>query len=184
MPLTLTAPLTAPQQAALDLLYTDSCELLDRTVRAFCNAYGGDWDTLRADANSIFIEAWHRYTGAAPWHTHLNIWVWNELYDALRQDRGYRRKYRVQYLGDAVLQAAAGPVPGGFDVEQVTASLSTDAATVLRMATDLPTEVAAVAAARGGTPRNLRSSLRAYLREMGWTAARVSESFAEIRSVL
>jgi len=38
--------------------------------------------------------------------------------------------------------------------------------------------------AKGDQPRNYRSSIRQYLAELGWTAARVAESFNEIRHAL
>jgi hypothetical protein len=49
---------------------------------------------------------------------------------------------------------------------------------------ETPAELEQVYRAKGGEARNLRSSIRQYLIEMGWTAARIAESFIEVRRAL
>lgn len=180
MGLTLTMPLTGGQRAAAEETYADSLPVIEKTVGAFCRAYGGDYDELRANADTIFMEAFHRYDDSKPWHTWLNEWIWFELFDAMRV--AARRAARAPMIGGEAVDALTYGTD--FDMELFMEGLGADAVTVIKLTFDTPTDLAEAVERKGGEPRNLRSTLREYLKGLGWTARRVRESFAEIKEAL
>ena len=182
-----TTPLTADQQTAAAASYTDSEPIIVGCVRAFAARYHGTRaEDLRADANLIFLRAWSAWqtheVKPTTWPTFLRKWVWNNLLDAHRTT-ARRAARHTQTGGDAVL-ALSAPAEVGSYAEKLAEDLSADAAAVLALSIDPPATVAAEAHAKGGEGRNLRSSLRGYLLAIGWTAARVAESFSEIKKAM
>lgn len=185
-------------QAAAAETHADFKPIIDKTVAAFCRRHCvTDMEEAESEASIYFMKAFRRwYEGTSPYYdfaTAVRQTVWHGLFDQHRTDTHFKHKRQPVIVhpdsqtGDA--EDAAGCASLLADRPQFPAfefldSLSEDARVWAGLSLDTPAEIAAVAEAKGSTPRNFRSSIRDYLRGLGWTVARINESFAEVRAVL
>ena len=71
-----------------------------------------------------------------------------------------------------------------FQMSEFVEELSTDGKLIIQLIFDTPAELAEEIAAKGGHARNIRRTIKTYLKEIGWTYHRIAESFEEIGEVL
>jgi hypothetical protein len=71
-----------------------------------------------------------------------------------------------------------------FQVSEFIEELSSDGKMIISLIFDTPAELASEIAQKGGHARNIRRTVKSYLREIGWTYNRIAESFEEIGAVL
>jgi len=165
---------------AAEETYIEVKPVILSAVRDICNRFGGNFDDVLSDANSAFLEA---YESWEPEQSSFTSWLRHRIFSTavnnLRQRcREQGRRERVE---DSDIPERNQPA---WNVRQVLEELTEDAALVVRLVVETPAELEAVVQAKGGQPRNLRSSLRQYLADAGWTACRIAESFNEVRKVL
>ena len=160
--------------------------------------YGGDFDEAMSDANIAFLDAFDSYNGSSAFTTWVRTRVWYALITSARK-KAEERGRRTRNLADEKVRGipcSSGVGEDGasmFDVpdrsrcsrlREVIEELGEDARIVVQLVVETPAELEQVWEAKGGQPRNLRTSIRQYLADAGWTAARIAESFFEIRRVL
>lgn len=167
--------------------YKDVEDLIIQTVRKFTRTYGGDFDEWFGEAQLIFIKCYWAYangcTRGRTFDGAVKRWVWMRLFDQYRRNSQHRRKTKEVYVSLPDDQAARPRK--SFDHVGFLEQLSEDAKTYAALLLDMPEDLAAMAKSRGDGPHNVRSSVRSYLRErMGWTAARIRDSFAEVREAV
>ena len=166
--------------------YESVKELIDKTVRGFVRKYGGDYEDLRADANTAWLNghtAWvEGRANADKYSVEIRRWVWFELFDNYRNKNHLRSKNRVATIGGAIVESVAEP--DTFDMNVFFDELPEEASLVVSLVFDTPEELARVIFGKGGEPRNFRSSIRDYLKGLGWTAMKINECFNEIRQAL
>jgi len=176
--------LTAEQHATAEANYDLYKGLLDKTVRGFVNKYGGRYEDLRQDAETIFVQS-HTY-GPAPGLTmasHIRSCVWMRLIDQHRTT--LRREKRHTGFEAATL---CGLEDTSKDrVRGLVADLTEDAATLLKLFTDTPAELKEIV--NDGRVSNkkcatVRLAFQNYLREKGWDISRVYRSFESLKEVV
>ncbi|MBU1067226.1 hypothetical protein KKE60_05535 [Patescibacteria group bacterium] len=158
-------------------------------VHKFSRRYGGDFDELVGEANLAFVKGHNQFiTGMRPsgkpfdttYATEIRRWVWFELFDAMRTRLQRQARAQMISVGDMDYPVQSFE----FDVTDWAAGLSSDASYVVELLLDPPEDVEEIIMAKGGEPRNFRSTVRAYLVASGWSARRISEAFAEIKEAL
>lgn len=168
--------------------YTAVEEVVRRTAYAFWRRYGGNLDDIMADANYAFMMG-HRDNLSRklpdPFHVQVRRWVWYELFDDYRQ----RCRRAAKCPPARGVDVAATPDPyaadtGAFCMAALCEGLTADGVFCVRLVLEPPAEVAAVATAKGGEARNIRSTVRAHLIGLGWPRERINEAFEEVRSAL
>lgn len=190
----------------IDDTYEDVKKLISHIVTSFYRNYGGDWDEMFAESNIVFMNVYKAFDPSrGSFNSVLGTSIENRLKDlmfhnarrktwSLDQDsssggKGFG-KNRAAGCGsiDSHKMTLAADIPDRpdctFHLEQFAENLSKDAITVLKLILDSPAELAAMAEAKGGTPRNWRSTVREYLANLHWHASRIAESFSEIQEVL
>ena len=174
-------PLTRLERFAVATSYEDFQETIRVTVLAFAKRFGGRVDGYMADCNLIFVEAHRDFPRWSHTRTtyegNLRKWIWNELLDARRVQLSRNKKL-------AYSSASCELAMDGDTMHLDDATLSIDARLALRLVIDAPADLRRTVAAKGDQPRNWRSTIRQHLIDMGWTTARVNESFDEIREAL
>lgn len=177
-------PLTERERTALEWTYLDSRQIIDQVVGRFVRNWGGDFEELRAEANTIFVAAWRNWGGeekhGTPWPTFLKFWVYMVLMDQMRAN--LRRKKAMNPVGGDAPEWLS--VVHDFEPGYFTDHLSEDAKALIGIVLDMPTEVVRVAENKGGEWRNYRSSIRAYVKRSGWAASRVAKAFGELCEAL
>ncbi len=159
-------------------------------VYKFKRRYGGDMDDLVGEANLAFVRG-HRACVAGEntdpsYSTEIRRWVWYTLFDKMRVQR--ERKKNVVFISTNEVDGGTTdypePTKGMFNRGEFLHWLTPDAAVVAGLALNPPPEVEKVAMAKGGSPRNFRSTVRAHLTGAGWTAVRINVAFEEVVGVL
>lgn len=166
--------------------------LIFSQVHKFVNRYGGDFDDLVGDANMAFMKGHAQFTAGVTstglpiegtYAAEIRRWVWFELFDAMRIRLS--RQHAAPMVEIAEGEDFADTRPAEFSLEDFTDGMSEDACLVAGLAINPPPAVEVAANEKGGNPRNIRSTIREYLRnECGWGAERIGAAFDEIRKAL
>jgi hypothetical protein len=158
--------------------------LLSKISGDFYRTHSGlTYQEIAAEAYYHFVLAYRTYDKSKK--TKFSTWatfkVWKGLQQAMRKK--IQRDQRASLGLDGVPDPPAREVT--FDMGDFLGSLSCDARHVAGLVLESGIDVRLAIAERGNnTPRNVRGALRDVLKDMGWTKARVVESFAEIRKAL
>ena len=187
-------PLPNPLPSPVEC-YRHITPMVDATVRRFVRRYGGNYPDLRTDANFSWWRGDTAYRERATngrsihadYRVEIRRWVWFELFDDYRVRAQYRRKEKTIIKQDGL--SFTRPAAREFNFPEFIDELTDDARTVVGLLfgaeeRDAPEPWAAEAMAKGGQPRNVRSTLRSYLTGLGWAAQRINDSFDEIRDAL
>lgn len=148
----------------MNVNYADAEKCILATCWRFKAKYGGDLDEILSDANWKFISIYPRYAASGKSKPFLVACITNALLDGLRS----RLRQPKQLQQSDWVPATGFQRP--FDHDEFLASLTPDAATVVKLV--LVNEEFS------------RISLRAHLTRLGWDAKRISSSFFEVRLAL
>lgn len=172
-------------QNILDETYHDVKSLLDSIVKQHRVRYGGHYDDLRADANSLFVEAYDNYDPEQGDFFHwIKYFVWIKLLYARRIQLKRSKKYCT-----CDLDTVPTNDPAYFDLEDFIGGLSQDAGKVVKLAVNPPQRIQGEIAQggtqkQGGRPKTMGMAIRRYLMDLGWAAKRITASYNEIRGAL
>lgn len=172
--------------------YLDVEKMIYAVVNEFHGTFGGDWDEYVAEANLTFKQVYDSYDPTKGALTNV-LWtsIWRKLTKVNRKNIRSRAFHKVSLdAADGNYNTLAAHIQDrpdctfDFVAFAAAAKLTEDAKTVIGLVLDPPEKVEKVAKAKGDLPMNWRSTLREYLRDIGWAAARISESFEEVREAL
>lgn len=150
-------------------------------AQRFVRRYGGDPDDALGDALVAFVQGhqkWSEGNVTTGYDQCIYNWIWFGLLDKRRPQ--LTRRGTVQACGDAIATYS----DKCRDLQAWLSELSDDAREVVVLTLDAPKALQQAADAKGGTPRNIRSSVRQWLLGQGWANARITTAFAEIRAEL
>lgn len=161
--------------------YTAVRRLVHHQAHKFQRRFGGDLDDVIGDAHVLFLRG-HAVAHKRPTYayaTHIRLWVWYGLFDAMR--KAAQRKAKASFTplerDGQVMRMIA---PREFSMGAFECDHTADAAYAARLALYPPADLAEAFKAKGGEPRNMRSCIRAYLREHGWSPERIGAAFGEL----
>lgn len=160
--------------------HADVHGLIVDTARRFRDSHGGEIEELIAEARLCFMLAYQDWNPASSSFTHwVRQKIWFGLLDTARRHAKRAERFPLQpdaELGDVPCRAA------GWELGSFLGELGADARLVAELAIDPPVDVRLSAAQRRGehNPRSIRLALVEYLTDLGWSSARVAESFDEI----
>ena len=181
-------PETTPKDAGE--AYSLVKNLIFDQVHKFHQQFGGDFDDLVGEAHEAFLLTHNQYlTGKAnsgrvytnPFATEVRYEVWCILFDKMRTHT--RRQAAHPFCCIAEGQDFASH-EYEFKLEQFTEELSEDARFTVELLLNPPEEIEAVAIAKGGEPRNYRSTVRDWLQRHGWGVGRIDTAFNEVKGAL
>lgn len=160
----------------------DSYRCVEKMIYGLCWKFVGNgltFDEALSSANEAYARAYHHYDPAAG--ASFPTYIYNEvryaLLNRIRDDSNRCNRVAVDSR-----PAEAAPARAGYRLERLMVDLSDDARLVMRLVIDSPDELGSVLTAR--SPSRSRRGLWKYLRGLGWTMGRVSESFEELREAL
>jgi len=181
------AAVTTPPTNA-DEAYKLVKNLIFHQVHKFRNQYGGEFDELVGEANEAFVRGHQQFCrGTSPtgrvieadYGTEIRRWVWYTLFDKMRTRVRRQNHTPMEAICDRDFAA-----PATTHNTEWAEELSDDARYAVELVLHPPEAIEATAEAKGGEPRNYRSTVRQYLRTQGWAVARVNEAFSEIKGAL
>lgn len=138
------------------------------------------FEDIICDINYLFCKAYENFDSSkgTKFSTYLYFFIKTGLIDLLRKEVVRNRDTYANH-DQAVTEAH-----GQFDQEDILEDMSSDAKFLCDLVIDPPTDLKEIIVIKGGTPRNYRSSIKDHLRNIGWTASRIRESFSEIRFLI
>jgi hypothetical protein len=132
--------------------------------------YGGDWEDYASAANEAFMDAYSSYDPGQ--HTLFSTWLWWKIRGAIT------REIRKPCTEPCDMNSISKEEQ--FDCEAFIRELGFDARVVVRMVVESPVEVFDLLHHKD-IGSVMRCGLQRKLKNIGWTVARISESFSEIR---
>lgn len=159
-------------------------------VHKFRHRFGGEFDELVGEAHVAFVKSHNQFltgktvTGLpfqAPYATVIRRCVWYNLFDTMRTR--VRRQKAAPMVSIEDGQDFHTP-DNGLNVSTWVEELGTDARYAVTLVLEPPAAVEETIQAKGGEPRNYRSTVRTYLAAEGWSTARINAAFEEIRKAL
>lgn len=172
---------------AMQEAYSDTVEILDRLVSRFVGCYGGDYEDLRSEADLAFMKAWdtHDYS-IRSFEAWLKLKVWRSLQENMRVRLARHNRLPRVHLDLDARAAEVSPAPfnlGEF-LEQH-ADLDADAKLVVGLVVNPPIPVRLATRERGEeSVVNIRAAVKEYLRDDGWSKARIDASFTAVMETL
>ncbi len=169
------------RRAAAEETFLEVRNLIRQRVWKLSKKYGGDFEELFAEASVIFIAAYESYPAHNP-PCGFTTWLTNQVYWGLEDElRGrVRTSKKFEPADPDQIQAKNRD----WEPASLLEELGSDARMVVELVIETPAEIDQIIRAKGGEARNVRSTIRDHLRGIGWTAARIAESFCEIRHAL
>jgi len=178
--------------------YLDVEKLIYHVCNLFRRKHGGELEEMIGEANLVYMKVykdWEWGKGMS-FTSYLCTCIYRKL---LTLNETVKRKSKVwsrtlstmhiyeftaeiRSVDDLGVMEDKKPTP--FFIEEFLQELSEDAQTILQFVLEEHEEIKIRAEAKGGQYRNWRSTIKEYLKEVDWTARRISESFEEIRRAL
>lgn len=162
-------PNTPDETARMAEEYKASEQTIIAAVGAFVARYGGHFDELVAEADHAFFICSQR--GEID---DIYRWVFYELLDTYRRDLTKSQTLKFMDLQEDV--HAETELPPAYD------DLGSDAEICVQLALNPPPCLRARAERKGGTPRNYKSTIREHLQACGWSSARITNAFEEVKA--
>lgn len=160
--------------------YIEVEKLIYHTVNKFVARFGGDTEEYVAEANLVYMRVYEAYDPAkGAFSTLLVTSINNRLMDMSQS------AYRKSKVHSSIDEHEIQPVDRHHDfrIGEFLEDLTADA----RMVVDLvlhDSPVSDAAAGKGGEIRNWQSSIREYLRGLGWSARKIGSVFSEVSAAL
>jgi hypothetical protein len=161
--------------------------MIDKQCWSYCKRTGVSFDEARSTAGLAFADAYERWDGS----TAFTTWVWWCVYHALRRitfahydDRlqSNTLSSRVEHEDDEPKQLIIEPVCRAPSLlESVINEVGDDSRLVIQLLLETPKDIRF---GRKSDRIRIRRDIRSKLSDMGWTFARIIESFSEIKEVL
>ena len=171
---------------AASVTFEDVHGLIRTIVYRFEERYGPycEVQEMRAQANCIFMEAWHSYDEN---QSAFTTWLSNLIWYGLLDHRKRICKLPQQESGeDVVTSAQRTNDPARFNLAILLGDMTADARIIAGLVVDSPESFrkALLIDSKEPSPRSVRKGLRAYLKGIGWNVHRVNRGFQEIREAI
>lgn len=164
-----------------EIAYENSKKLLVRCVLNFRRAHDGNFEEQLAQANLLFMKAYHSYNPEkAKFSTHVWFVVWHGLLEDWRE--ATRKKIMANKHLPVLVKNHAEKVMEDcvarecFDLKTLCMDLSEDARTIVHLLLDMPDG--------RDDPKRKRSTVIQALLELGWAAGQILKGFREVREAL
>lgn len=159
---------------AVATTYVDTEQFIFKVVHEFIAKYGGNFEDLVEHAGLCFMKAYLQFDPSrANFLTCLRWKVWRNLQELYRQRARHNKVSFIEF------DPEVNVTPKQFSRLEFLDNLSEDARLVAVLAMDTAWELQP-------SPQAVRALLREYLKQpaIGWGAARIKQSFMEIRQAL
>ena len=180
-----TTPLTPAKKDECEKTFRELETMLEGAIRSFIYKHrmnmARHYDEMYSDALSSFMDAFEHYdenTGKMPFAQYLRFIVTHRLIDHIIRP-GKKRSDKESRVVNKKDKA-----PREFQFQDLLDSLTPDGQELAKLIIDSPRELSILIANKGCRPIDYRSTIRKHLREIGWTAKRIKQTFLEVKEVI
>lgn len=153
-------------------VYEETKALIQDTVHKFFIKYKGDYQELISIANEEFVLAFHSFN---PDKSKISTWIRNKIWWRLLNHM--RQKIQTEKNTKQV-KLNRIPYSETKPILETLEELSKDAKIVVSIVLYPPEQE------WDNRPKMLRKQLKDFLKGIGWTTKRITESFGEISNIL
>lgn len=171
----------ALQKELLTETYEEVQELIAKIVRGMMAQYGGfEFDELSAEANLHYIRAFNDYDATqSKFTTHLITYIKNGLFWYIRDE--YRQAH-ISIDDENTNIDSLQTIP--FSLIDLFDEMEQDTYTIIHLFFNAPKEIIELALSNGKHQKHMRTSLKNYLHNMGWTIRRITKTFEDLQNAL
>jgi hypothetical protein len=178
---------TLLQEAAISQTYSDVEMLINKIVWRFYRSYGGSFDDWKAEANLFFMKAYHKHDEEKGAFT---TWVYHYVTRGLQK---YLKKNHTNIKpisignddeGCDILAEFPNLTNPFYTAIDLFDEVRADSKLVLKLVWDMPEDLLLIETKSGSSSKHVKITIKKYLLKLGWTHARVKESFKEIGEAL
>ena len=162
--------------------YADVKGIIYQVVHKFCSRHKADFDEMLSIANLAFCECWPRYdSNKARFTTHVYLRVYYAMLETCRKNKRRSEVFQFVETDASELSTARKEC---FVVDLLD-ELSTDARTIVNIVLNgRETSHVMQNSQCNNTAASTKNAIAKVLNEIGWSTARVIESFMEIEHAL
>ena len=169
---------------------TDTYEDVRLLIYNVCNKFwlknGGDMDEYVGESNIVYLRAYNTWKPdkGTKFSSYLQTCIWRHLISFHKRAQGRLERRIVpvnfsdetnKYEGLLATRDRPADIIGDF-----VSDLSSDAASIVRLVVEAPAELVSMVKSKGGAPCNWSSSIKSYLKGLGWTHGRIVDTFEEL----
>jgi DNA-directed RNA polymerase specialized sigma24 family protein len=164
-------------RAAIDECYRDVYKYIRMTVRKLARIHRLDPAEALAEANLIFLKAYHTYDPSrGPLYKRVRSMIWYGLMGEMRRRAKQWHRHPTVPLGSDI----AKPEPRRAEVcPDLYARASADVRTLLSLLVEPPPELREFVTTDAPTRQDVRRKVAEYLIGLGWDADRVRVAFKQ-----
>jgi hypothetical protein len=175
---------SAIRHLAVTETYADVSSILDYVAGKFARTYGLRYDDVRADANSLFMDAYQRHTpNRSAFPTWVRYRVEKGLLEQIRRKR-YRSRILPRVPLDPGLPSRVQGNPHGELLEGLTPDGRVVVELVLKEPRPIVNEILDSKKQSRKFADLLADRVTEVLLGMGWTISRILEAFHEVEGTL
>jgi len=169
---------TSLQRDAMTETYLDVQGLIYDTCHKFNKVFNGDIEEYISIANTVFIKAYQTHNpNISKFTTWLRRCIWGKLFDYTRKEiKDYKRNCSERVAKDTNFTTT-------YFIDLLD-ELDDDAKDIVHMIFDMPALLKEMTIENNCTMLSFKSTLRKYLKNIGWTADTINKSFQEIIEVI
>lgn len=160
--------------------YQQTEKLIHHTCHCFQRQWGGNYEDLLSEANQGFIEAMKGFDPSrGKLSKRVRFVVWKRLKHA--SAREFKRNALNKAIRDEKTLREVQQ-PKTFNLEKLMKEVSPDAAKLIKLVVDPPADIKLKKQKVKGQSKWYY--IHSFLREIGWSISRITESFNEIQEAL
>ncbi len=178
---------TVLQETAATQTYYDVENLINSIVWKFYNKYGGSFEDWKAEANLIYTKAFNNHKERLGKFTpYLYVCLEGELLNFFRDFISLHQPSTTDKDGTDLMYFFKDKTnPFYFLIDLLDEIKNEDAKTLINLVLDMPEDLMKENLKTfGDHPSHIQRFLKGYLKKIGWTSKRITESFQEIGKVL
>lgn len=165
------------QNQAAEETYRDIENMIHQLCWMAYRRWGGDIEEYESAANEAFAKAYNNFdpNNGTRFITYANRAIQNALFDHHDDEIKYSQRY-----GREIDETTSTRYHSRVD--QILSNISQDARVIVQLILDTPEELKGLLSKRH--PDDSRRIIWTHLQKLGWSMARVVQSFEEVKEVL
>ena len=173
---------TLTMSRPIDETYEDVKRLIYKVCNDFIRRNGGDFEELVSTANEVYLDAHETWKpGSAPFTHYLCICIYRRLIGDWKKARRLRVTSLTEPEGG---QIQVVDRHREFNRAEFFEGLSEEARYVVDLVFSPPEDLSGMIDRKGGKVLHYSSTIKEYLREIGWSRTAIREAWTEVQEVV
>lgn len=166
----------------IDETYQDVKRLIFKVCNDFMRRNGGDFEELVSTANEVYMDAHQTWKpGSAPFTHYLCICIYRRLIGDWKKGRRLKVVSLTEPEGG---QQQVVDRHREFGLSEFVEGLSDEAKYIVQLVFSPPEDLGKMIDRKGGKLLHYSSTIKSYLRDIGWSRAVIRDAWMEIQDIV